>query len=343
MKDPDPFDIIRIDRETKAIIIGKTFTIDGFAKKPVRVVSHVHADHVVGINDNILYSNYVVATPLTNELMVELGYVKKGLTSLFNKRRVDLNYGQPRVFNGETITLLPATHIVGAAQIVVETNKFRVGYTGDFKVTKETVFIDEPDVLIMEATYGHPMLRRKFKNDVEELIVDLVLDGLNKFGSVSIYGYHGKLQEVMFLLRKANIREPFVMDSRVYRVTKIVEKHLGGINNYYELRSKVSREIVNSCRYIYFEHFVKAKYRRIDGTTLNIVLSGHLFNEPLRKVDEYSWLVSFSDHGDFDDLIYYVERSKPRRIIVDGSRTGFPKEFAEELNKRGWKAFVSPT
>lgn len=342
MMDSGLREVINIDRETKAISIGKSFAIDGFAKKPVRVVTHAHADHVIGINDSIVYSRNILATPLTNELMVELGYIKKSLTSLFNKRRIDLNYNQPRVFGEETVTLFPTTHIVGSAQVVVETSNLRVGYTGDFKITRDAVFIEEPDVLIMEATYGHPTLRRRFKNDVEDLIVDLVVEGLNKLGSVSIYGYHGKLQEVMFLLRKAKIREPFIMDNKVYRVTRLIEKQIGGVGNYYELNSLASKEIVSSCKHVFFEHFVKAKFRRLDGSTLNIVLSGHLFDGPLRKIDEYTWLVSFSDHGDFDDLIYYVEKSRPRTVIVDGSRTGFPNEFAVELNKRGWRAFVLP-
>lgn len=61
--------------DTSAIVVGESFAIDGFAEKPVRVISHAHYDHIVGLKDSILYSKQIVATPPTHDLILTLGYV----------------------------------------------------------------------------------------------------------------------------------------------------------------------------------------------------------------------------------------------------------------------------
>jgi len=333
---------VKINAETKAIILGNNIVVDGFAKKPIRVVTHIHADHVIGINDSIVYSKEIVATPITNELVLELGYVKKSLIPLFLKRRVDYQYYQSGTYGENKLTLLPSSHIVGSAQVLVETSNLRIGYTSDFKIDEKMVIMDELDVLVIEATYGHPLLKRKFKNEAEMFILDLVNEGLKRYGRVVIYGYHGKLQEVMYMLRKNGIVEPFVMNRKIYNVTRIVEKYLGGIKNYYDSSTTIGYEIVRTGNYVLFEHFVKVKHRENKGGCINIILSGWEFREPVKRIDNNTWLVPFSSHGDFDDLIYYVEESNPKIIVVDGSRTGYPDVFAKILIDKGRKVIVLP-
>ncbi|MEM4532576.1 MAG: hypothetical protein QXU89_02825 [Desulfurococcaceae archaeon] len=75
---------------------------------------------------------------------------------------------------------------------------------------------------------------------------------------------------------------------------------------------------------------------------MNFVLTGREFEEPVRKIDEYTWLIALSDHADFDELINYVEISQPKLVIIDNSRDGYPYSLARELEKRGWKAIVMP-
>ena len=44
-----------------------------------------------------------------------------------------------------------------------------------------------------------------------------------------------------------------------------------------------------------------------------------------------------SDHAGFDDLITFVERVQPRRILT---LHGFAREFAQTLRSRGWDALA---
>ena len=75
------------------------------------------------------------------------------------------------------------------------------------------------------------LCRRNFDVDVRELVVSMIERRL-RGGSVYVFGYYGKLQEVMPLFREADVSVPFVMPERMYAVTKVCEKHgmkLGGV------------------------------------------------------------------------------------------------------------------
>ena len=134
-----------------------------------------------------------------------------------------MEYGKAIKYGEEKITLVKADHILGAAQVLVEdAGGIRVAYTGDFRIDDTPVV--ECDVLVVEATYGSPSCRRKFDVDVRELLVSMV-EKRFRGGAVYVFGYHGKLQEIMKLLREADVEVPFVMPERVYEVTKVCEQH----------------------------------------------------------------------------------------------------------------------
>lgn len=330
--------LISIDAETKGVFIGRNFVIDGFGKRIVRIITHAHADHVIGLNKSIRYSKYIVASPPTYELVVELGYVSSDLKTTYKSKSILLNYHERREFGSEIIEFYPADHIIGSVQVRVVLDNLSIGYTGDFKLTENTHIMRDLDILIIEATYGDPSWRRPFKNDLFDYAIDIVVDGLRKYRKIVVYGYYGKLQEFMKIMRERGVDTPFLMNSKVYSITKIAEKYGWKIGNYYCLHNYS----IDSDKYIVFEHMSRARYRRLNGSALNIVLSGRETREPVRKIDEYTWLVALSDHADFDELIEYVELSQPKLVVVDNSRDGYPHSLARELRRRGWETIVMP-
>jgi len=334
--------IVNIEKKSKAIVIGRDIEIDGYANKLIRIVTHAHADHVYGLNNSLRKAKYIIATKPTLELIRELGYVNRDLIRELDLKSLPLDYRVEVKLYDYKLKLLPSTHILGSSQVVVEYNGYVIGYTSDFKMGGETEIINSPDILIIEATYGSPKCRRVFKNEVIDLLIDTVTLGLTKHDRVVIYGYYGKLQEVMKILRERGVNEPFIMNRKIYNITRIAEKYGWMIGDYYLENTREAYEVARSSKYIYFEHLSRAKYRRLNNRSLYIVLTGHEFREPIRRIDDRTWLIAFSDHADFDELIQYVELSKPRIIIVDNSREGYPEVFTEELRKRGWNAILIP-
>lgn len=319
-------------KEKGAVLLGRNFTIDGHCKRLVRVVTHAHSDHMAGLRDSIVYCSAIVATLPTLELIYELSGLRSVYKYSLIRKAIALDYDNEIIFENEKITLIKANHIIGSAQVLIETENYRLGYTGDFKL-EGTPIMKDLDVLVIESTYGRPEYRRPFKKEVKQLLVNMVLEGLESGGPVTIYGYHGKLQEVMNILRENKINDPFIMPPKIYRVTKIAEKYGEKIGEYYNIYSADGRRLrKNTNRYILFLHMSRAKYRDL-RKGLNIILSGWEFREPIKRIDSNTWLVAFSDHSDYDDLIGYVKIAKPRLVVVEGARGGAPYHLAKAISR----------
>lgn len=112
-------------------------------------------------------------TPATKELID----ATTGPLSLMGGFVETLNYGEPLHRGDESITLLPADHIVGAAQVLVEDNMGgRTVYTGDFKI--EGTRAVDADVVVIEATYRSPACKRPFREEVKHILVSMVEERL---------------------------------------------------------------------------------------------------------------------------------------------------------------------
>jgi putative mRNA 3-end processing factor len=320
-----------------AILLGENISVDGHGGRRIRVVTHAHSDHVNQLSDSVKESETILATPVTIEMIELLGYVSKSLKALFRLKARPLEYNQVFSTGVEKLILLPADHIIGSAQVMVDYKGYRLGYTGDFKLTKNTVIMKNLDVLVIEATYGNPTHRRPFKDSIPEILYELVNYGLAYYGQVFIYGYHGKVQEAMRILRERGVSEPFVLTEKIYEITKALEKYGFKIDNVFKegLGRRFEKNIV-------FKHMMSASRRRLDGSALHIVLSGWEFREPFRKIDDHTYLVALSDHSDFDDLVQYVERAKPGLVVVDASRNGDPEGLASSLREKGYCTITLP-
>lgn len=330
-----------------AITIGENFTIDGYARKPIRVVTHAHSDHVAGLDESISFSRMIVGTPITLDLIETLGYVKKDQLNYYRAKTHPLEYHKRLEYNNEELELLNADHIPGSAQVVVELKSegLVIGYTGDFKLTKNTEIIKNPNVLIIEATYGNPMFTRSFKDSVHQFLVDIVEEGLRKYKRVFIYAYHGKMQEVMDILRSNGIEAPFILPDKVYNATMLLERKYGFKYQPYYRERGLEQEIrldQSSKGLVIFRHFNTARNRQLNGKALHVILTGRYTHEPFLKADDYTYVVSFSDHADFQDLIRYVEQSNPELVIIDSSRPGEPESLKDALIENGYCTITMP-
>jgi putative mRNA 3-end processing factor len=317
-----------------AIILGENLVADGFDEKPFRIVSHFHADHITELSKSIKKSIGIIATPATLEVL-NLDY------NIPPRKSFSLNYSISTHFEDEVLTLERAEHIFGSCQVLVKgKDGVTIGYTGDFKNPVKGTPVLKSDILIIESTYGSEKFRRTFKADVDDLFYGYVNDALTR-GPVTVYSYHGKAQEAMLLLREMGIIAPFITEGKFTKITEIAKKYGYNIEGVFDISSSEGKEAVKSGWYVEFRHYNDFKKRTENGT--NFVLSGWEFGSAVRKVDHNSYVVSFSDHADFDDLLYYVDNSPASMIIVDGGRKGHAMELAKAIRSRlGRKAIYMP-
>ena len=134
-----------------AVLLGDSVACDAFDEaRPLRVVTHAHADHLIGLRQSLRSCDKVLMTAATRDLIG----VMNGSLPIDNGSVELLDYGESINYDGEQVTLVKADHILGAAQVVVENAEgTRVAYTGDFRVDGTEPLVD-CDALVIEATYG---------------------------------------------------------------------------------------------------------------------------------------------------------------------------------------------
>jgi putative mRNA 3-end processing factor len=312
-----------------AVLLGKHVACDAYDEsRPIRVVTHAHADHMIGLGKSLKNCEVTVMTPATRDLIDAL----KGPRFLSKGTVKTLDYGETFTYGDETLTLHYADHILGTAQALVEDKEqTRILYTSDFRYSRTPLV--EADILVMEATYGDPVRVRPFGMMAEGMLVSLVEQGLKR-GPVYVFGYHGKLQKMMRILYEAKIKTPFIVPERIHRVSKVCEQHgmkLG--KQLIPFDSETSQSMLNQnapCVVFYHSYYRK----RVEGEALRICASGWQFGKPCRRVGENEYVVALSDHSDFNELLQYVERCNPRMVITDKYRSEAARIFAREIEKR---------
>jgi len=322
--------------KTGAVLLGDSVACDAFeASRPLRIVTHAHADHLGGLRKSIKCCEKVLMTPATKDLAETLNETLK----LRSDRVETLEYGKPMRYGDETITLHKADHILGACQVLVEdAGGIRIAYSGDFRLEDTPVM--ESDVLVVEATYGTPSCRRNFDVDIRELLVSMIERRL-RGGTVYVFGFHGKLQEVMQLLRKADVEVPFVMPDRVYEVSKVCEKHGMNLGCLSLSTDKEGQELLDgNLPCVAFYHVNSRQH--VGLRNARICVSGWEFHTPCRQIGEREHLVALSDHSDFDGLIEYVKQSKAKQVITDNYRSHGTVLAGEIIKRLGISAVAMP-
>ena len=325
--------------ERGAVLLGESVACDAFDEsRPLRAVTHAHADHLTGLKRSLRSCKKVLMTGATRDLTK----IMNGQLAL-NEGSVEiLNYGDTIEYGEERVTLVKANHILGAAQVLVEdADGNRIGYTGDFKLDGTPPLVD-CDILVVEATYGNPSFRRSFELDVEELLVSMVEKRLRR-GTVYVFGYHGKLQEVMQILNRADVSVPFVMPERVFRVSKVCEAHGMQLGCLALSTAKEGKELLDgNLPCVAFYHMNSRGSVGLLGSS-RICVSGWEFRSPCRQIGEREHLVALSDHSDFSGLLEYVRRCKPNRVVTDNYRVSHGVTLAREISKRlGISAVAMP-
>jgi putative mRNA 3-end processing factor len=124
------------------------FYIDPWRPVPRAVITHAHSDHA-----RVGHGHYLAAAPAEGVLRVRLGDVKLQT----------LPYGEAIEHHGVRLSLHPAGHVLGSAQVRLEHGGQVWVASGDYKVAPDpTCDPFEPvacDVFITESTFGLPIYR----------------------------------------------------------------------------------------------------------------------------------------------------------------------------------------
>ncbi|HYE16748.1 MAG TPA: MBL fold metallo-hydrolase [Pyrinomonadaceae bacterium] len=292
---------------------------DADAPRERCIISHAHSDHIAE-------HRAIVATPETARIFRH----RVGDTEV-----EPLPYGERRDYGRYALTMFPAGHCLGSAQILVEADGERLVYTGDFKlrpnVAAENGVVVPCDTLVMESTFGDPQYR--FPPDVATY--DRLYAACDRALSASavpvVLAYAlGKSQEALELLLRRGYR--VTLHGSVWNVTEIYRElgvQFSGPYERYDRERLKGRVLIAppGCRKQPMILNIERRYL--------IMLTGWAVSRSAPYMYKGVDLVlPLSDHADFDDLLRLARESGARRVItMHGAR-----KFAAILREHGFNA-----
>ena len=193
----------------------------GFFIDPVRpveraVITHGHGDHARAGH------GAVVATAATLDIM----RVRYGEGFAGQVRAVD--YGEAIDRDGVAVSLVPAGHVLGSAQIVVRWKGLTIVVSGDYKRRRDPTCAGfEPvpcDVFVSEATFALPVFRHPPDADEIAKLVKSVEQFPERTHLVGAYAL-GKAQRLIMLLREAGYDKTLYVHGALERLNALYEAH----------------------------------------------------------------------------------------------------------------------
>ena len=207
------------------------FHIDPTLPVDRAVISHAHADHARPGHAQVL------ATTETIELM-RLRYGDE-----FTGSAQPLAYGESLRIGDMTLSLHPAGHVLGSAQLLIEANGLRIVASGDYKNIRDPTCAPlEPiacDLFITEATFGLPVFRYGDPAvQIKKLLHSVALfpERAHLVGAYRL----GKAQRLIALLREAGYDRLIYLHGAMEKITGYYQERgieLGAVQHVGALRS----------------------------------------------------------------------------------------------------------
>lgn len=288
------------------------------------VISHAHFDHVARHGE-------AVCTTRTAALIATRG-------ARLGKKVREVAFHEPvKLTPAASATLIPAGHVLGSAQVLIEHPEFgRLLYTGDFKTrpsrTAENCEVPAADVLIMESTFARPHYQFPPADQTMARAIEFCQEAIRENKIPVLLGYSlGRSQEILHHLQDANL--PIMLHPRAEAVTRTYEKFGYSFPAYTSLAPMMApgHVVIAPSQALKSELFTALHPRR------TAVLTGWALDESARFRSGADAAFPLSDHADYPELLDFVERVNPGIVYTVH---GFAAEFAADLRSRGREAWA---
>ena len=186
--------------------------IDPVRAVDTAIITHGHADHARAGH------GHVIATPET------LAIMSARYGANFAAQQTALPYNQQLMLGDVNVKLIPAGHVLGSAQIVLEYANTKIIAAGDYKRRSDPTCrpfqVEHCDVFITEATFGLPV----FAHPEPETQIKKLLEVQHLFPerSIIIGAYSlGKAQRLIALLRKSGYDETIFIHGAMKKLCEL--------------------------------------------------------------------------------------------------------------------------
>ncbi len=296
--------------------------LDPQKAKPFAYVSHAHSDHTARHKS-------VFCTQETAAIMrVRLSNKREELTAKF---------GETLPLLGGRATLLSAGHVLGAAQLLFESDAGSMLYTGDFKMrpglSVPPATWCKAETLVMETTFGLPRYRMPPSAAVLGALVAWCRTQLAEETLPVLFAYSlGKAQELVCALIAAGLTP--MLHEAAWKICKLYSEFLPDFPTTYRRwkPSEAKGHVV-----IWPHTRDEAELSRRFGKYRAAAVTGWALESGTKFRSGCDAAFPLSDHADYDELLQAVELVQPKRVFTVH---GFAADFATDLRRRGVEAWA---
>ena len=281
--------------------------IDPSTPEARALVTHGHADHARGGHGE------VHATPETIAIM-EARYGPQ------NGRPV--GYGETIRLGDVTIGYVPAGHVLGSAQIVLDHRGERVVVSGDYKRRPDpTCAPFEPvacDVFVTEATFGLPVFRHPDTGDEIDKLIARLHANPDRCVVVGAYAL-GKAQRVIAELRVRGHEAPIFIHGALQRLCDLYAEHGVRLG---ELVPATGAARADMAGHVVMcpPSALNDRWSRRLPDPITAMASGWMRVRQRARQKNVELPLILSDHADWDELTQTLQEISPREVWVTHGR-----------------------
>lgn len=293
------------------------FYIDPVRAVPRAVITHAHGDHARPGHGAVL------ATGATLDVMrARMGAERAG------DLQQAVPYGETVMIGDARVRLVPAGHVLGSAQIVIDYAGSRAVISGDYKrIEDPTCAPFEPvpcDVFVTEATFGLPVFRHPPPDgEIDRLLASVALfpERTHLVGTYAL----GKCQRLIALLRRAGWDRPIYLHGALLKLCEVYEQlgvPLGDVRP-----ATVAARARNGGRESFAGEIVLAppgaiadRWARRLAEPVVALASGWMRVRQRAKSRGVELPLVISDHADWDELLRTVDEVGAPEVWVTHGR-----------------------
>lgn len=292
--------------------------IDPIRKVSKAIITHGHSDHAYKGMENYLcheHSYHILKYRLGTSIKIE---TKK--------------YGESFFMNGVKISLHPAGHIIGSAQVRLEYKGKVWVVSGDYKFANDgftpAMEILPCNVFISESTFALPLYQFEIAESINKKILAWVANN-KKMGIHSVFLVYplGKAQRLMHVLGQDN-NEIFVQSS-VALMNKAIELVGFTLPEFKEAQMQNVLEIKSPSCFLLSPNLQEGRLIKKLQPFQSAICSGWVLGGKFtqRGIDHG---FAMSDHADWNELNYVIKNTGAEQVLLTH---GFSHDMAQWLRE----------
>ena len=305
--------------------------IDPAEPKPKAMITHGHSDHARGGHGAVL------ATAETLAIM-ECRYGTQA--------GQPIAYGESLRVGEVAVSFVPAGHVLGSAQIVLEHKGEKVVVSGDYKRRPDptcAAFVPVPcDIFITEATFGLPVFRHPdARSQIDRLLYRLHADP-RRCVLVGAYAL-GKAQRIICELRERGHHDPIYVHGAMERLNQLYESFGVDLGELRHTGAATKQEMAGHI-VICPPGALNDRWSRRLPDPVTAMASGWMRIRQRARQRNVELPLVISDHADWDELTTTIRELEPTEVWITHGREEALKHWcmthqikACELNLVGYE------